>query len=45
MASFNEPAIMQAGDWKQANAVLRYVQHATIKEPHAQPWWFLDNSR
>ena len=34
VAGFDALAIMQAGGWKSANVVLRYVEHAATRELH-----------
>jgi integrase len=38
VAGFDALAIMQAGGWKSANVVLRYVEHASTRELHARRW-------
>ncbi len=38
VAGFDALAIMQAGGWKTANVVLRYVEHAATRELHARRW-------
>ena len=38
VAGFDALAIMQAGGWKSANVVLRYVENAATKELHARRW-------
>jgi len=35
---FDALAIMQAGGWKSANVVLRYVENASTKELHEKRW-------
>jgi integrase len=35
---FDALAIMQAGGWKSANVVLRYVENASTKELHERRW-------
>ncbi len=37
-AGFDALAIMQAGGWKSANIVLRYVEHAATRELHERRW-------
>lgn len=37
-AGFDALAIMQAGGWKSANIVLRYVENAATKDLHARRW-------
>ena len=36
VAGFGALAIMQAGGWKSANVVLRYVENASTRELHEQ---------
>ena len=38
VAGFDALAIMQAGGWKSANVVLRYVENAATKELHVKRW-------
>jgi len=38
VAGFDALAIMQAGGWKSANAVLRYVENASARELHERRW-------
>ncbi|MGH7488194.1 MAG: tyrosine-type recombinase/integrase, partial [bacterium] len=38
VAGFDALAIMQAGGWKSANVVLRYIEHAATKDLHAKRW-------
>ena len=38
VAGFDALAIMQAGGWKSANVVLRYVENAATKELHVRRW-------
>jgi integrase/recombinase XerD len=38
VAGFDALAIMQAGGWKSANVVLRYVEHAATRELHERRW-------
>jgi hypothetical protein len=38
VAGFDALAIMQAGGWKSANVVLRYVENAATKDLHARRW-------
>ncbi|MFO0991230.1 MAG: tyrosine-type recombinase/integrase [Hyphomicrobiales bacterium] len=38
VAGFDALAIMQAGGWKSANVVLRYVENASTKELHIRRW-------
>lgn len=38
VAGFDALAIMQAGGWKSANVVLRYVENASTKELHERRW-------
>jgi integrase/recombinase XerD len=38
VAGFDALAIMQAGGWKSANVVLRYVEKAATQELHRQRW-------
>jgi hypothetical protein len=38
VAGFDALAIMQAGGWKSANVVLRYVEHASTRELHERRW-------
>jgi len=38
VAGFDALAIMQAGGWKSANVVLRYVENASTKELHDRRW-------
>jgi integrase/recombinase XerD len=38
VAGFDALAIMQAGGWKSANVVLRYVENAATRELHARRW-------
>ena len=38
VAGFDALAIMQAGGWKSANVVLRYVENAVTRELHAKRW-------
>ena len=44
VAGFDALAIMQAGGWKSANVVLRYVENAATKELHAKWWQILAES-
>jgi len=43
VAGFDAIAIMQAGGWKSANVVLRYVENAATKELHEKRWRSLNN--
>ena len=38
VAGFDAMAIMQAGGWKSANVVLRYVENAATRELHEKRW-------
>jgi integrase/recombinase XerD len=38
VAGFDALAIMQAGGWKSANIVLRYVEKTSTRELHARRW-------
>lgn len=38
VAGFDTLAIMQAGGWKSANVVLRYVENAATRELHERRW-------
>ena len=38
VAGFDQLAIMQAGGWKTANVVLRYVENASTRELHKRRW-------
>jgi hypothetical protein len=38
IAGFDALAIMQAGGWKLANVVLRYVENASTKDLHERHW-------
>lgn len=38
VAGFDALAIMQAGGWKSANVVLRYVENASTRELHERRW-------
>jgi integrase/recombinase XerD len=38
VAGFDALDIMQAGGWKSANVVLRYVEHAATRELHERRW-------
>ena len=38
VAGFDALAIMQAGGWKSANVVLRYVENAAMKDLHVRRW-------
>jgi integrase len=38
VAGFDALAIMQAGGWKSANVVLRYVENAATKDLHERRW-------
>ena len=38
IAGFDALAIMQAGGWKSANVVLRYVENAATRELHERRW-------
>ena len=38
VAGFDALAIMQAGGWKSANVVLRYVENAATRELHVRRW-------
>ena len=38
VAGFDALAIMQAGGWKSANVVLRYVENAATKDLHVRRW-------
>ena len=38
VSGFDTLAIMQAGGWKSANVVLRYVEKATTQELHRRRW-------
>ncbi|MFO0991266.1 MAG: hypothetical protein U1E67_04985 [Hyphomicrobiales bacterium] len=38
VAGFDALAIMQAGGWKSANVILRYVENASTKELHDRRW-------
>ncbi|MEO0792834.1 MAG: tyrosine-type recombinase/integrase [Pseudomonadota bacterium] len=44
VAGFDALAIMQAGGWKSANVVLRYVENAATRELHERRWEKLGNS-
>ena len=39
-AGFDQLAIMQAGGWKSANVVARYVEHASTRALHERRWLF-----
>ena len=41
VAGFDALAIMQAGGWKSANVVLRYVENAATRELHTRRWQHL----
>lgn len=43
VAGFDALAIMQAGGWKSANVVLRYVENAATRSLHARRWAKLEN--
>ena len=43
VAGFDALAIMQAGGWKSANVVLRYVENAATRELHERRWERLAN--
>lgn len=45
VAGFDALAIMQAGGWKSANVVLRYVENAATKELHERRWERLGEPR
>jgi integrase/recombinase XerD len=38
VAGFDALAIMQAGGWKSATVLLRYVENAATKELHVRRW-------
>jgi hypothetical protein len=38
VAGFDALAIMQAGGWKSANVVLRYVENAATRDLHERRW-------
>jgi hypothetical protein len=38
VVGFDALAIMQAGGWKSANVVLRYVENAATRDLHAKRW-------
>jgi integrase len=42
VAGFDAIAIMQAGGWKSANVVLRYVENAETRKLHERRWEHLD---
>jgi integrase/recombinase XerD len=44
VAGFDALAIMQAGGWKSANVVLRYVENAATRGLHARRWAVLEES-
>ncbi len=41
VAGFDALAIMQAGGWKSANVVLRYVENASTRDLHQRRWRLL----
>lgn len=41
VAGFDALAIMQAGGWKSANVLLRYVENASARELHERRWKLL----
>ena len=41
VAGFDALAIMQAGGWKSANVLLRYVENASARELHERRWKML----
>lgn len=45
VAGFDALAIMQAGGWKSANVVLRYVENASTKELHDRRWKAIGSGR
>lgn len=45
VAGFDALAIMQAGGWKSANVVLRYVENASTRELHERRWQCLSDGR
>ncbi len=45
VAGFDALAIMQAGGWKSANVVLRYVENAATRELHKRRWSELLSTR
>lgn len=42
---FDQLAIMQAGGWKTANVVLRYVENSSTKVIHEKRWGCLESGR
>ena len=44
VAGFDALAIMQAGGWKSANVVLRYVENAVTKDLHEKRWNLLSDT-
>jgi integrase/recombinase XerD len=38
VAGFDALAIMQAGGWKSANVVLRYIENALTQKLHEKRW-------
>ena len=45
VAGFDALAIMQAGGWKSANVVLRYVENAATRELHERRWELVQKAR
>ena len=45
VSGFDALAIMQAGGWKSANVVLRYVENTATKELHTRRWQLLISGR
>lgn len=45
VAGFDALAIMQAGGWKSANVVLRYVEDAATKGLHVKRWHQISDQR
>jgi integrase len=44
VAGFDALAIMQAGGWKSANVVLRYVENAATRDLHIRRWQSLNGA-
>lgn len=44
VAGFDALAIMQAGGWKSANVILRYVENAATRELHQRRWEQIRNA-
>ena len=44
VAGFDALAIMQAGGWKSANVLLRYVENASTRELHERRWELLSRT-